>query len=342
MPISWLVIYSTRYEEASYRIMAVKTANLGGAASHIVVAKVGHGLMRMTWCPTPVSDEQAFASIKGGIDALPPGVKMFLNSAEFYGQGLTTANLDLLARFFTKYPEYAERTFLSVKGGGKPGKLVSDGSRANSRRSVDAILKALRGTKRLDLFQPARPDPNYTMEQYAKTLNEMVKEGKFDYIGLSGVDAEAVRSAHKFMPVAAVEIQVSLQAYEWRIRDTIAACKELGIAVIAYSPLGRGQLAPLPKAHQSGDPRQPFARSKEHIGGNLIDYLEIIANRKGITVAQLSIAWVGALGDLVIPIPGSSHVKRTLENLKAGDVELSAEDLAEIAQFLDNYTADGW
>jgi pyridoxine 4-dehydrogenase len=169
--------------------------------------------MRMTWCPTPVSDEQAFASIKGGIDALPPGVKMFLNSggfhmsipfvalhvfsAEFYGQGLTTANLDLLARFFTKYPEYAERTFLSVKGGGKPGKLVSDGSRANSRRSVDAILKALRGTKRLDLFQPARRDPNYTMEQYAKTLNEMVKEGKFDYIGLSEVDAETVRSAHK-------------------------------------------------------------------------------------------------------------------------------------------------
>ena len=118
-------------------------------------------------------------------------------SAEFYAPGLTTANLELLARFFTKYPDYAERTFLSVKGGGLPGKLVSDGSRANLRRSVNAILKALRGTKRLDLFQPARRDPNYTMEQYAKSLNEMVKEGKFGYIGLSGVDAETVRSAHK-------------------------------------------------------------------------------------------------------------------------------------------------
>jgi pyridoxine 4-dehydrogenase len=172
--------------------------------------------MMMTWTPTPVSDEQAFAAIKGGIDALPPGVKMFLNSggvhlvssislhlrvwlllAEFYGQGLTTANLDLLARFFTKYPEYADRTFLSVKGGSVPGQLVSDGSRANLRRSVDAILKALRGTKRLDLFEPARRDSNYEIEQYAEPLNEMVKEGKFDYIGLSEVGAETVRRAHK-------------------------------------------------------------------------------------------------------------------------------------------------
>jgi pyridoxine 4-dehydrogenase len=110
---------------------------------------------------------------------------------------LTTANLDLLARFFTKYPEYADRTFLSVKGGAVPGQLVSDGSRANLRRSVDAILKALRGTKKLDLFEPARRDTNYEIEEYAESLNEMVKEGKFDYIGLSEVGAETVRRAHK-------------------------------------------------------------------------------------------------------------------------------------------------
>ena len=118
-------------------------------------------------------------------------------SAEFYGQGLSTANLDLLARFFEKYPGYADRTFLSVKGGIVPGRLMSDGSRKNTRRSVDAILKALRGTKRLDLFEPARLDANYSIEHYAEVLNELVKEGKFDYIGLSAVGAETVRRAHK-------------------------------------------------------------------------------------------------------------------------------------------------
>jgi pyridoxine 4-dehydrogenase len=118
-------------------------------------------------------------------------------SGEFYGQGLTTANLELVARFFERYPEYADRAFLSVKGGAVPGKLAIDGSRENLRRSVDDILKALRGTKRLDLFEPARRDSNYEIEHYAEVLNEMVKEGKFDYIGLSEVNADTVRRAHK-------------------------------------------------------------------------------------------------------------------------------------------------
>ena len=103
----------------------------------------------------------------------------------------------MIARFFEQYPEYADRAFLSVKGGSIPGKLDVDGSRENLRRSVDAILKALRGKKKLDLFEPARRDSNYEMEHYAEVLNEMVKEGKFDYIGLSEVSAETIRRAHK-------------------------------------------------------------------------------------------------------------------------------------------------
>jgi pyridoxine 4-dehydrogenase len=118
-------------------------------------------------------------------------------SAEFYGQGLTTVNLHLVARFFEKYPAYADRAFLSVKGGFFPGRLAADGSKENLRRSVDTILEALRGTKRLDLFEPARLDWNYNIEHYAEVLNELVKEGKFDYIGLSAVGAETVRRAYK-------------------------------------------------------------------------------------------------------------------------------------------------
>ena len=128
-------------------------------------------------------------------------ISILLNShnalAEFYGHGLTVANLELLARFFEKYPEYADRTFLSVKGGLLPQQMVVNSSRENLRRSVDEILKALRGTKRLDLFEPARRDPNYEIEQHAEVLNELVKEGKFDYIGLSEVAAGTIRRAHK-------------------------------------------------------------------------------------------------------------------------------------------------
>lgn len=125
---------------------------------------------------------------------------------------MTTANLDLVARFFEKYPGYADRTFLSVKGGMLPGKLVPDGSRENLRRSVDAILKALRGTKRVDLYEPARFDRNYDIEHYGEVLNEMVREGKFDYIGLSAVGAETVRRAHKvrslFQPLICVRMHI--------------------------------------------------------------------------------------------------------------------------------------
>jgi pyridoxine 4-dehydrogenase len=327
--------------------MAHHTVKLGGTDSQVVVAKVAHGLMMLTWKPTKVPDEDAFAAIKAGVDALPPGVKMLINSGEFYGQGLTVANLELVARFFEKYPEYADRTFLSVKGGLIPGELGVDGSRENLRRSVDNILKALRETKKLDLFQSARRDPNYEIEHYAEVFNEMVKEGKFDYIGLSEVGAETVRRAQKVTRVAVVEIEVSLQAYEQETKDVIATCKELGIAVAAYSPLGRGLLTGQIKGRQDfeeGDFRRVLDRFQDdNIGHNLqlVEGLTKIANRKGITVAQLSIAWVGALGSHIIPLPGSSNVKRTLENLSAGDVELSTEDLGEIAQLLEEYPRKG-
>ncbi|KAN0102348.1 aldo/keto reductase [Russula decolorans] len=289
----------------------------------------------MTWRPTPVPDEEAFAAIKAGINSLPPGVKVFLNSGEFYGQDLLTGNLELLARFFEKYPEYANRTFLSVKG---------DGSRESLRRSVDTILKVLRGTKRLDLFQPARRDPNYEIEHYAEVLNEMVQEGKFDYIGISEVRAETIRRAHKVMTVAAAEIELSLQAYEWETKDVISTCQELGIAVVAYSPLGHGLLTGHIKNRldlEEGDPRRDFNRFQDNnIEHNLrlVDTLSAIANRKSITLAQLCIAWVGSLADYVIPLPGSS---RTLENRLAGEVELSTEDLTEIARLLEKYPRKG-
>ncbi|KAH9988248.1 aldo/keto reductase [Russula compacta] len=328
--------------------MVTRTAKLGGAASDVVIGKTAHGLMMMTWKPTPVPDDDCFAAIKAGLDALPPGAKMLLNSGEFYGQGEGPANLELLARFFDKYPSYADKAFLSVKGGNQYLSLKPDASPENLRRSIDHILEKLRGTKSVDLFECARYDPTYPLEDTLKILQGFVKEGKFKYIGLSEVGAATVRRAHKAAPeLAVVEIEVSPWSYTQETKDVIATCAELGVTVIAYSPLGRGFLTgQIKKAEdfEEGDFRRHFTRfQEENIKHNfaIVDALTEIATRKGLTPAQLSIAWVSARGPHVVPLPGSSNAKRNLENLAGGDVVLSDEDLEQIDKVLETHTVKG-
>lgn len=313
------------------------TTSLGGTASNITVGKVAHGLMMMTWTPEPVPDEQCFEAIKAGVDALPPGTKMFLNGGEFYGHNLATTNLEMISRFFEKYPEYVDKTFLSVKGGLKLGAVpLPDGSPANLRRSVELINEKLRGTKRLDLFQSARVDPNVPLEESIRALVELKNEGKLDHIGMSECSADSLRRGNAVHPIAAVEIEISPWAYEEETKKVIATAEELGVAVIAYSPLGRGFLTgqiKRPEDIPEGDFRRSLPRFQEdNFKHNfaIVDALTAIARSKNVTSAQLSIAWVASLGKHVIPLPGSSHAKRTRENCAAGDIELSTEDIAEI------------
>ncbi|OJT14576.1 Pyridoxal reductase [Trametes pubescens] len=330
-------------------MVAVKTVKLGGTASDITVGRVAHGLMMMTWRDPsiPLPDEEAFEAIKAGVDIMPPGVKMFLNSGEFYGPNCSAANLELLARFFDKYPEYAERTFLSVKGGSKEGQLVPDSSPENLRRSVDKINEVLCGTKRLDLFESARVAPNVPLEDAIKTLAQLKSEGKFDHIGMSECSAASLRRANAVHPIATVEIEVSLWSYEEETKKVIATAQELGIAVVGYSPLGRGFLTGTIKSPNdlpAADMRRHFSRfQEENFKHNMaiVDGIKTIAERKNITPAQLSIAWVAALGPHVIPLPGSSNKKRNLENLAAGDVELTQAELAEIDDILAKHTIKG-
>ncbi|KAG1827030.1 NADP-dependent oxidoreductase domain-containing protein [Suillus subaureus] len=313
------------------------TTSLGGTASNVTVGKVAHGLMMMTWTPEPVPDEQCFEAIKAGVDALPPGTKMFLNGGEFYGHDLTTTNLEMIARFFEKYPDYVDKTFLSIKGGIKRGGVpVPDSSPANLRRSVELINEKLRGTKRLDLFQSARVDPNVPLEESIRALVELKNEGKLDHIGMSECSADSLRRGNAIHPITAVEIEVSPWEYAEEAKKVIATAEELGIAVIAYSPLGRGFLTgqiKRPEDIPEGDFRRSMPRFQEdNFKHNfaIVDALTAIARSKNVTSAQLSIAWVASLGKHVIPLPGSSHAKRTRENCAGGDVELSTEDVTEI------------
>ncbi|KAI0044498.1 aldo/keto reductase, partial [Auriscalpium vulgare] len=304
------------------------------------------GSKTSSWRPTPVADEDAFAAIKAGIDSLPPGAKMVLNSGEFYAQDLSTLNLELVARFFEKYPSYADKAFLSVKVRTKKGEIVPDNSPENLRRSVTDILAALRGTKSLDLFESARVDTAYPIEDTIGILQGFVKEGLFKYIGLSEVGAATVRRVAKIAPIAAVEIEVSPWSYSQETKDVISTCEELGISVVAYSPLGRGFLtgAIKPDNLEKGDFRLGFSRFKDENWKQneaIVEALQAVAAKKGVTPAQLSIAWVSARGPHVIPLPGSSNAKRTLENLAGGDITLSEADLAEIDAALGQHTVKG-
>jgi len=324
---------------------ATATTSLGGTASNITVGKVAHGLMLMTWRAEPVPDEQCFEAIKAGVDALPPGAKMFINGGEFYGPNFSTANLEMIARFFEKYPDYADKTFLSVKGGLNLG--VVDCSPAGVRRSVDLVNEKLRGTKRLDLFECARIDPKVPLEESIRTMVELKKEGKLDHIGMSECSADSLRCGNAIHPIAAVEIEVSPWSYEEETKKVIATAGELGIAVLAYSPLGRGFLTgqiKRPEDLPEGDFRRHLPRFQEdNMKHNfaIVDALAEIARRKNVTPAQLCLAWVASLGKHIIPLPGSSHPKRTLENCAGGSVELSVEEFTEINNVIDTAGVKG-
>lgn len=325
--------------------MSHSTVTLGSPP--VKVLKVGHGLMLMTWKAIPVPDDQAFAAIKAGLDLVSPGEKVLLNSGEFYGFNPKTANLELLGRFFAKYPEYADRAFLSVKGGANLDTMTSDSSPENLRRSVENIIAALGGHKKLDLFECARVDPRVPIEDTITTLAGFIKEGLFTHIGLSEVSAATLRRAAKVHPIAAAEIEVSPWTYEEETRKVIAAAKELDVSVVAYSPMGSGFLtgAVTLKHLDTLDIRNHLPRFQDdayETNKKFVDALSAISSRIGITNAKLCIAWVGSLGAHVIPLPGSSAVSRTLENFSAADVKLSEEDLEEVEQAIRAHAIQGF
>ncbi|KAI5122055.1 hypothetical protein M0805_006039 [Coniferiporia weirii] len=323
------------------------TTTLGSGSTKVNIGKVGHGLMMMTWTPSPVSDEQAFESIKASLDSVPAGCKMTINSGEFYGVNPKEANLELVSRFFEKYPDYTDKAFLSVKGGINLQLFKPDGSPEGLKRSVDNILAKLRGKKKLDLFECARVDHEVPLEETIKTLSGFVAEGKFDYIGVSECKAETLRRANAVHPIAAIEIEVSPWSHEEKVKEVIATSKELGVIVYAYSPLGRGFLAGKFKnlsELEEGDMRKRMQRfQEEQLKSNMaiVDGLTAIAEKKGVTAAQLCIAWVCSLGAHVVPIPGSSHKKRTLENVAGGEIVLTHEELAAINKVLEDNPVQG-
>ena len=237
---------------------------------------------------------------------------------------------------------------LSIKGA--VFNMAPDGTPEGVRRSVDNCLKLLGGKKKLDLFECARVDPKTPIETTMAALAEYVKEGKLGGISLSEVKAETIRRAAKIHPISAVEVEVSLWQTNMLENGVASTCAELGIPIIAYSPLGRGFLTGQirkPEDIPEGDFRKHVPRFQPdvfHKNLELVEELEKVAGKKKCTQAQLALAWVRQLSDrpgmpTFIPIPGATTEERVNENM--GIVKLDQQDLAEIDKILSEAVVHG-
>ena len=311
----------------------MQTTTLGRGGP--VVSRAGLGLMGMSGIYGQADDQESLATIHAAVDA---GITL-LDTGDFYGMG----HNELLLRDALRRGIRRESVFIQVKFGGQrdpSGAFVGhDASPAMAKSSLAYTLTRL-GTDYVDLYQPARLDPQVPIEETVGAIAEMVRAGYVRHIGLSEVGAETIRRAHAVHPIAALQIEYSLMSRGIEA-EILPAVRELGISVTAYGILSRGLLSSGTARLAPGDPRARFPRfSGENHTRNLelLASLEEIAERVGggvpaggsVTAAQLAIAWVASRGEDIIPLIGTKRRDRLAEALKALDLTLSADDLATV------------
>ncbi|KAL9104898.1 MAG: hypothetical protein Q9163_000215 [Psora crenata] len=266
------------------------------------------------------------------------------DGGEFYGPSPDANSLTLLKKYYTKYPEDADKVVLNIKGALRPG-LIPDGSPEFVRQSVERCVEMLGGKGKIDMFECGRRDPNTPLETTLATLADLVQEGKIGGVALSEVNADTIRAAAKITKIVAVEVEISLFSTDPLSNGIAKACAELNIPIIAYSPIGRGMLSGQIKSFDDiseKDLRRALPRFQPPNFENnmkLVKKLETLAEKKKRTSAQLALAWLVGLSKkegmpTIIPIPGATTVDRVVENGKASEVELNEEEMAQIDQIL--------
>ena len=290
------------------------------------VARIGLGTMGMSTAYTGAGDDDA-ESVRTIHRALELGVTL-IDTAEIYGPYVNEA---LVGRAIA---DRRDQVVLATKFGlvshaGGPGNL--DSSPANVRTALEGSLRRL-GVDHIDLYYQHRVDPTVPIEDTVGAVAELVAEGTVRHIGLSEAGPDTVRRAHAVHPITALQTEYSLWTRDPESR-ALPVLRELGIGLVAYSPLGRGMLTGAVRSTDdlaTSDFRTTNPRfSSENFLHNLGSAEEVgsIAEEVGCTPAQVSLAWLLAQGDDIVPIPGTKRVSRVEENVAAADVRLSADQI---------------
>jgi len=295
------------------------------------VGEIGLGTMGMTaFYGSGGSKDEHIGVIRGAHDL---GVTLF-DTAELYNRG-NGSNEMLLGEAVKPFrDEVVIATKFGFRYDDQGNSVGPDSSPARIRQVAENSLRYLQ-TDVIDVFYQHRPDPNVPVEDVAGTVKELIDEGKVRYFGLSESGPETLRRAHAVQPVSVLQTEYSI--FEREVQDAVLpTVRELGIGFVAYSPLGRGFLTSAVKPadqYDEGDFRRHSPRWQgENFEKNkrAIDQLSELASEKGITPAQLALAWLLSQGDDIVPIPGTRSIKRLQENLGAADVTLSQDDLDRI------------
>jgi len=272
----------------------------------------------------------------------------FWDTADIYGSG---HNEELIGSVL-KEGDNRSKVFLCTKFGNvfdaatrtPAGQIRGDG--AYIREAIEASIKRLGTTPDLYYQHRVDPNPDVLVDTYT-TLEELRKEGKFKYIGISECSAETLRKANSIARISALQIEYSPWTTDIERNGILSTARELGIPIVAYSPLGRGFLTGSYQTSEDFEPndyrRQHPRFAQENFDHNLqfVQKLKSIAERKGVTPAQLAIAWVASQGTDIIPIPGTKSIKRMEENWASREVVLTDDELKEMRAAVDSFTAAG-
>jgi len=297
------------------------------------VCALGLGCMGMSFAYGPTDEAESLRVLRRYVDL----GGNFFDTAEVYGP---YTNEELLGRFLREVPR--DRFVVATKFGFRispDGIRGVDSSPENVRRACDASLRRL-GIETIDLYYQHRVDPNVPIEETIGAVAKLVAAGKVRMIGLSEAGPETLRRAAKVHPIAALQSEYSLWTRDVEANGVLATCRELGITFVPYSPLGRGFLTGAIQKLEDLDPSD-WRRTNPRFGEQALQEnlklaatVKELASAKGVTPAQLALAWVLSQGEDMVPIPGTKRVRYLEDNMGALQVNLTESDRKNIGERL--------